>query len=206
MKVILLNGSPHEKGCTYTALCEVAKTLEENGVETDIVQLGKGPIQGCTACMSCRKTGRCVFEDGINELGEKVIEADGLVVGSPVYYAGIAGGLKAALDRLFYPRRGSFAGKLGAAVVSARRSGNVTAFDDINRFFGISSMPIVTSQYWNQVHGSTPEEVKQDLEGMQTMRTLGLNMAWLLHCIRLGAEGGAPLPRYEERIRTNFIR
>jgi multimeric flavodoxin WrbA len=206
MKVILLNGSPHEAGCTYTALCEVARTLEENGVGTEIVQLGKGPIRGCTACMACRKTGRCVFEDGINELGEKVMKADGLVIGSPVYYAGIAGGLKAALDRLFYPRSRSFAGKPGAAVVSARRSGNVTAFDDINRFFGISSMPIVTSQYWNQVHGSTPEEVRQDLEGMQTMRTLGLNMAWLLRCIALGAERGVALPRYEERVRTNFIR
>lgn len=206
MKVILLNGSPREEGCTYTALCEVARTLKENSVETKIVQLGKGPIRGCTACMACRKTGRCIFEDGINGLGEKVLQADGLVIGSPVYYGGIAGGLKAALDRLFYPKHGNFAGKVGAAVVCARRGGNVTAFDDINRFFSISSMPIVTSQYWNQVHGSTPEEVRQDLEGMQTMRTLGLNMAWLLRCIKLGAENGIALPQYEEWARTNFIR
>lgn len=206
MKVLLLNGSPREKGCTYTALSEVAKTLEENGVKTELLQLGKGPVQGCTACGSCRKTGECIFKDMANELGERLARADGLVIGSPVYYAGIAGSLKAFLDRLFYAKSGAFAGKPGAAVVSARRGGHVTAFDDINRFFSISSMPIVSSQYWNQVHGNTPEEVRQDLEGMQTMRTLGRNMAWLLACMQAGRDAGIAPPHQEERVRTNFIR
>lgn len=206
MKVILLNGSPHAAGCTYTALAQVAETLEENGVETQMVQLGKGPVQGCTACGSCRATGRCIFEDEVNQLGDQLAGAQGLVIGSPVYYAGIAGSLKAFLDRLFYARSGGFAGKLGAAVVSARRGGNVSAFDDINRFFTVSGMPVVSSQYWNQVHGTNPEEVRQDLEGMQTMRTLGRTMAWLLACIQAGEQAGIRLPQPEKRVRTNFIR
>ncbi len=206
MKVILLNGSPHEKGTTYAALTEVETTLQKNGIETELLHLGKGPIQGCTACRNCFKTGRCVFSDVVVDVGEKAREADGIIIGSPVYYAGMAGSLKAALDRLFYSNAGRFAGKLGAAVVCARRGGLVTAFDDINRYFTISHMPIVSSQYWNQVHGSNGEEAKQDLEGMQTMRTLGQNMAWLLRCMEAAKDAGVQPPTYETAQRTNFIR
>ena len=206
MKVILLNGSPHEKGCTYTALYETELILKENGAQTEIAQLPEGPIQGCIGCYSCRATARCVYEDGVNALGDKVAEADGLIVGSPVYYGGIAGSLKAALDRLFFSNSSRFAGKPAAAVVCARRGGLVTAFEDINRYFGISHMPVVTSQYWNQVHASIPQEVEKDEEGMQTLRTLARNMIWLIRCIQLGKEQRIPFPEHEKRLRTNFIR
>jgi len=206
MKVILLNGSPREKGCTYTALCEVERILKENGVKAEIVQLPKGPIQGCTGCYSCRTNARCVFDDEVNSIGDKVAEADGLIVGSPVYYGGMAGSLKAALDRLFFSGSSRFAGKPAAAVVCARRSGLVTAFEDINRYFGICNMPVVTSQYWNQVHASSPQEVEKDEEGLQTLRTLARNMVWLLRCIQLGKEQGIPFPEHEKRLRTNFTR
>ncbi|MCX7615413.1 MAG: flavodoxin family protein, partial [Clostridiales bacterium] len=187
MKVLIVNGSPHPKGCTYTALCEVKKELENAGIDTEILQIGGLPIRGCTACKSCRKggshAGKCVFDgDPVNEALEKATSADGFVFGSPVYYAGINGTLKSFLDRFFYA--GSvFENKPGAAVVSCRRGGEASAFDQINKFFTISNMPVVSSQYWNMVHGETPDEVREDLEGMQTMRTLGRNMAWLLRCI-----------------------
>ncbi len=206
MKVLLINGSPHENGCTYTALRETADTLEKQEIETEILQLGIKPMQGCTACGVCRQTGQCVFDDLVNEVAEKADSVDGLIVGSPVYYAAPSGQLCAFLDRLFYSAAARFAGKPAAAVVSCRRGGATAAFDRLNKYFAISSMPIVTSQYWNQVHGNTPEEVRQDLEGLQTMRTLGLNMAWLLKNIQAGREAGIPAPVYEDKIGTNFIR
>lgn len=206
MKVILVNGSPNAKGCTYTALNEVAKTLQKNGIETEIFQLGTKPISGCLACGKCFKTGKCVIDDCVNEFLDKVPEADGFIFGSPVHYAAASGQLTSFLHRVFYGKGGIFKGKVGAAVVSCRRGGAATAFDQINKYFTISGMPVVSSQYWNQVHGSTPEEVLQDGEGMQTMRTLGNNMAWLLKCIEAGREKGILVPEGEKPIRTDFIR
>ena len=205
-KVLLINGSPHPQGCTYTALQEVAKALTENGVEWELVQIGTQPVAGCIACRSCAKTGRCVFDDQVNALLPRLAEFDGLVVGSPVYYAGPSGQVCAFLDRLFYSSRGRMEGKLAAAVVSCRRGGASAAFDRLNKYFGISNMHVVGSQYWNQVHGNTPEEVRQDAEGLQTMRTLGQNMAWLLQNLAAGAAAGLPAPQYEAKVATNFIR
>ena len=205
-KVLLINGSPNKAGCTYTALLEVEKSLNKNGVETEIFQLGKGPVQGCTGCGGCGRNGKCVFDDGVNRLVERLDEFDGLVIGSPVYYASPNGALLAFLDRLFFAAGKKFAGKPGAAVVSCRRGGATAAFDALNKYFSISNMPIVTSQYWNQIHGNTPEEALQDTEGLQTMRTLGENMAWLIKCIQAGRIAGVPEPVYEKKQSTNFIR
>ncbi|MFA7637111.1 MAG: flavodoxin family protein [Monoglobales bacterium] len=206
MKVLLINGSPHKEGCTNEALCEVAKTLEKNGIETVTVHIGTKPIAGCIACGSCKKTGKCfVNDDKVNEIIDILPEIDGIVVGSPVYYAAPSGQICAFLDRLFFAGSG-FAGKVGAAVVSCRRGGATAAFDVLNKYFAISSMPIATSQYWNQVHGSTPEDVRKDEEGLQTMRTLGNNMAWMLKCFELGKKNGITIPEREKQIRTNFIR
>ena len=205
MKVILINGSPNEHGCTYTALSETAETLQKHGIDTEILYLGKKPVAGCIACGKCRETGKCVFDDKVNEVIDKLDSIDAIVVGSPVYYAGPSGQLTAFLDRLFYSGGGRMAGKLGASVVSCRRGGASAAFDRLNKYFTISSMPVVSSQYWNQVHGFTPEDVRKDGEGLQTMRTLGENMAWLLKCIEAGREKGISLPEYEERIATHFI-
>lgn len=205
-KVLLINGSPHEHGCTFTALSEVAGTLAENGVETEILYLGKKPIAGCIACRSCYQTGKCVFDDQVNEINARLDEFDAIVIGSPVYYAGPAGQLCAFLDRMFYSSRGRMAGKLAAAVVSCRRGGSTATFDRLNKYFTISNMHIVGSQYWNQVHGNTPEEVKQDLEGLQTMRTLGRNMAWMLKNIEAGKKNGVKAPEHEAKVNTNFIR
>ena len=206
MKVVLVNGSPNEKGCTYTALKEMADEFGRQGVETEIVHIGKAAIHGCIGCGYCRKAGRCVFDDAVNALAEKLVEADGLVFGSPVFYAGISGQLKSFMDRLFYSQGARLAGKPAAAVVSARRGGCATTFDDINRFFTINCMPVVSSQYWNQVHGNTPDEVRKDEEGLQTMRTLARNMAWLLKCMEAGRQAGVPQPEPEAPLRTNFIR
>lgn len=206
MKVLLVNGSAHAEGCTFTALKEVEKALNKNGIETEIFQLGTEPIAGCKGCGSCLKTGQCFIDDKVNEFLSKVDETDGFVFGSPVHFAAASGGLTSFLDRVFYGKKDRFAGKLGAAVVSCRRGGASAAFDQINKYFTISCMPIVSSQYWNQVHGNTPEEVKQDLEGMQTMRTLGNYMAWLLKCIEAGKKAGVPEPEREEKVITNFIR
>lgn len=208
MKVLLINGSPKEKGCTYTALCEVESELNKAGIETEIFHVGKQPIRGCNACGSCGRSGnsRCIFNDDTVNIGlEKAEMADGLIFGSPVHYAGATGMITSFLDRFFYAGR-SFAYKPGAAVVSCRRGGATAAFDQLNKYFTIASMPIVSSQYWNMVHGNTPEEVAQDLEGMQIMRTLGMNMAWLLKCIEAGKSAGVALPEKEKRIATNFIR
>jgi len=204
-KVLLINGSPHEFGCTYTALKEVADTLGKNGVESELLYLGKKPVAGCIACGKCAQTGRCVFDDAVNEVLEKLDEYGGIVVGSPVYYAGPAGQLCAFLDRLFYCSEDRMAGKLAASVVSCRRGGASAAFDRLNKYFGISNMHVVGSQYWNQVHGFTPDDVRRDEEGLQTMRTLAQNMAWLLKNMEAGREKGVPLPQYEERLRTHFI-
>ena len=204
MKVLLINGSPNERGCTYTALAEVSATLNKRGIGTEILYLGKKPIAGCIACGNCFKTHKCVFNDQVNEVSEKLDEYGGIIVGSPVYYAGPTGQLTAFLDRLFYWNEARMAGKL-AAVVSCRRGGASAAFDRLNKYFLISNMHVVGSQYWNQVHGFTPDDVRKDKEGLQTMRTLGENMAWLLKCIEAGKKEGIPFPEYEERVRTHFI-
>ncbi len=206
MKVLLINGSPNEYGCTYTALSEAAKSLNKNGIETEIYQIGKKAIAGCIDCGKCFETGKCVWNDDVNKLAERLDEFDGLIVGSPVYYAGPSGQITAFLDRLFYSAGRKLVKKPGAAVVSCRRGGATAAFDRLNKYFSINNMPIVTSQYWNQVHGNTPEQVMQDKEGLQTMRTLGENMAWLLKCIDAGRKAGVPEPQYEPQTMTNFIR
>lgn len=207
MKVLLINGSPKANGCTYTALTEVAKELENNGVETEIFHVGSKPIRGCMACGGCSKTdGLCVFDDDSVNIALKIAkDADGFVFGSPVHYASASGQITSFLDRFFYAGN-VFQYKPGAAIVSCRRGGSTAAFEQLNKYFTISNMPIVSSQYWNMVHGNTPEEVRQDLEGMQTMRTLGKNMAWLLNCIHAGKEAGVKLPEKETRAVTNFIR
>lgn len=207
MKALLINGSPNQHGCTYTALSEVEKTLNKHGVETEILYLGRKPIAGCIACGYCKKNDRCVFNDQVNEVLDKLDSIDAVVIGSPVYYASPAGQLIAFLDRLFYAKGGdAWAGKLGTGIVSCRRGGAASAFDVLNKYFTISNMPVVSSQYWNQVHGNTPEEVLADEEGMQIMRALGENMAWLLKCIDAGRKSGVAAPQYEPRIMTNFIR
>ncbi|MDD6643774.1 MAG: flavodoxin family protein [Firmicutes bacterium] len=206
MKVLLLNGSPNANGCTFTALSEVEKVLRNHDIETELFQIGKKPVAGCIACRKCKEGAPCIFDDGVNELAARLDEFDAIVVGAPVYYAGPAGQATAFLDRLFYSAGKKLKGKPGAAVVSCRRGGASAAFDRLNKYFSINSMPIVTSQYWNQVHGNTPEEVLQDKEGLQTMRTLGENMAWLLRCIEAGKAAGVPSPNYEAPLHTNFIR
>ncbi len=205
MKAILINGSPNEHGCTYTALKEVSDTLNKNNIDTEIFWIGKKTPSGCMACYKCWEIGRCVFDDAVNKLNARADEFDGIIIGSPVYYAAPAGGLLAFLDRLFFSSRGKWCKKFGAAVVSCRRGGASAAFDRLNKYFTIANMPVVSSQYWNQVHGNTPDEVKQDLEGLQTMRTLGENMAWLLKCVEAGRKAGVPEPNYEPVTLTNFI-
>ncbi len=206
MKVLLVNGSPNREGCTYTALKEVSKTLEENGIDTEIFQVGNKPIGGCIGCGSCKKTGECFMEEGVNEFVEKAKEADGFVFGSPVYYAAASGSITSFLDRAFYSGGKYMAFKPGAVICSARRAGTTSTLDQLSKYLTICNMPVVSSQYWNMVHGNTPEEVKKDLEGMQTMRVLGRNMAWLIKCIELGKNNNILKPELEERERTNFIR
>ena len=207
MKVLLVNGSPRAKGCTYTALTEVAKALESDGIETEIFQVGAKPVRDCIACMKCRELKRCVFDDdAANALIEKAKSADGFVFGSPVYYAHPSGILLSVLDRAFYAGGYAFAGKPGASVVSARRGGTAASFDVVNKYFGICQMPVVSSSYWNMVYGKTPDEVRQDEEGMQTMRNLARNMAYMLKCIAAGREKGILPPENNVSVRTNFIR
>lgn len=203
MKALLINGSPHERGCTYTALSELARMLEAEGIETEIVQAGARTTHGCIACGKCRETGKCVFDDVVNETASKLAEANALVIGAPVYYASPAGGAISFMDRLFYSTCIDMTMKVGAAVVSCRRGGNTASFDVLNKYFTIAGMPIASSQYWNMVYGNTPEEVRKDLEGLQTMRTLGRNMAFLMKSIALGkAQYG--LPEKEKSIVTSF--
>lgn len=202
MKVLLINGSPHKEGCTFTALSEIKDQLEKEGIDSEIFWIGNKPVRGCIACGRCGTLEKCAFDDDVaNEIVEKMLESDGLIIGSPVYYAGPNGALCAILDRVFYSASSKFAFKPGASVVSCRRGGSTASFDRLNKYFTISNMPIVASKYWNMVHGNTPEEVKQDLEGLHTMRTLARNMAWLLKSIE-----GNDLPEQEEKVFTNFIR
>jgi multimeric flavodoxin WrbA len=210
MKVLLVNGSPHEKGCTYTALEEVAKTLNAGGIETEIFQIGIKPLSGCIACKNCQKTGRCIVSDRVNEFLDIAGDADGFIFGSPVHYASAGGAITSFMDRAFYTDLCSgkqvFYLKPAAAIVSARRAGTTATFDQLNKYFTLSEMPVISSRYWNMVHGSTPEDLKKDLEGLQIMRILGRNMAWFLKCKEAGIKAGVPFPEREERIATNFIR
>ena len=206
MKVLMLNGSPRTKGNTFIALEEMKKVFEVEGVEAEIVQVGNKDVRGCIACRRCVELGKCVFDDVVNEMATKFEAADGLVIASPVYYASANATLIACLDRLFYSSHFDKTMKVGASVACARRGGCSATFDELNKYFTINCMPVVSSQYWNQVHGNTPEEVKQDLEGMQTMRTLGNNMAWLLKCIAAGKAAGVDFPEREPAQKTNFIR
>ncbi|MGN0018080.1 MAG: flavodoxin family protein [Candidatus Gastranaerophilaceae bacterium] len=208
MKVLLINGSANIKGCTYTALCEVEKGLNQQHIDTEIISLGNKPIRDCMGCQTCRKNGgKCIFEDDmINEITEKAKNADGFVFGSPVYYAHPSGRLLSAMDRMFYSNSQAFKFKPAAAIVSARRAGTTASLDAIQKHFTINCMPIISSNYWNMVHGNTPEEVLQDKEGLQIMRTLGQNMAWILKCIELGKKYDINKPNIEDKIHTNFIR
>ena len=205
-KVLLINGSPNEQGNTWTALNEVAGALEKHGVETELLYLGKQPIAGCIACYKCVKAGKCVFDDQVNQVIEKLDSYDGLIIGSPVYFAGPNGHLCAFLDRLFWAGGKRLAGKLAAAVVCCRRGGASAALDRLNRYLTYSNMYVVGSSYWNLVHGMKPGEAKEDLEGMQTMRTLGENMAWMLKNMEAGKKESVPGPEYERKVFTNFIR
>ena len=203
-KVLLINGSPHAAGCTYTALRECADTLEACGVQTELLHIGTKDIRGCIACGKCGRMGRCVFDDAVNEAAEKLAAADGLIVGSPVYYASANATLTAFLDRLFYSSSFDKRMKVGAAVVSCRRGGASATFDQLNKYFTIAGMPVASSQYWNSVHGFTADDVRRDLEGLQTMRTLARNMAFLIKSIRLGREAFG-LPETETHVFTSFM-
>lgn len=211
MKVLLVNGGPHKEGCTYTALTEVEKTLNEEGIETEIFWVGNKPIGGCIACKTCAKIGKCVFDDVVNQFVEKSKDADGFIFGSPVHYAGATGAITSFMDRVFYSasqggKADIFLFKPAATVISARRAGTTATYDQLNKYFGINQMPIISSRYWNMVHGATPEDVKKDEEGMQIMRILGRNMAYYLKCIEAGKEKGIELPKQEKINFTNFIR
>lgn len=211
MKVLFINGSPHKNGCTYTALSEVEKTLNSEGIETEIYWIGNKPIGGCIGCYQCVKRKKCVFSDIVNEFTSKAAEYDGFIFGSPVYYSGMNGNLMSFMDRVFYSASAQdphpFRLKPAAAVVSARRAGTTSALDQMNKYFLHQQMPIVSSRYWNMVHGNTPDEVCQDEEGLQIMRYLGRNMAWMLKLIESGRQNGILPPEQEERrLATNFIK
>ena len=209
MKALLLNGSPHEHGCTYTALCEVASALAKEGVDSEILWIGADPVQSCIGCGACvANNSRCVFgEDRVNEALEKMASCDALIVGSPVHYAAASGAITAFLGRMFYAGGRTMRHKVGAALVSARRGGTTAALDQLQKFFIIAGMPLAPSQYWPMVHGNTPEEVRKDEEGLQTMRTTGRNVAWMVKSFALARENGVLPPAPETpRKRTNFIR
>lgn len=209
MQVLLFNASPHRDGATYTALTEIEKELNLTGIDTKILQVGCKPISGCMACRKCKETGRCVFgdNDGLNEIMDLCEQADGFVFGSPVYYASANGTLVSLMDRMFYSRSKALAHKPAAAVACARRGGTSATLDVINKYFTINQMPVVSSTYWNMVHSNGgAAEVRQDLEGMQTMRNIGKNMAWLLRCIEAGKQAGIAIPTADSGAMTNFIR
>ena len=209
MQVVLVNGSPNEKGCTYTGLMEVAETLQKEGIATEIFQVGKEPVSGCTACMVCRDSGsgRCVIPDRVNDFLELAEKADGFVFGSPVHFAAASGAITSFMDRVFYSSRSdTFYLKPAAAIVSARRGGTTTAFDQVTRYFLYKEMPVIPSTYWNMIHGRKPEDVKQDMEGLQTLRIMARNMAWFLRCKEAAATAGVAFPKPEQRVQTNFIR
>ena len=206
MRILILNGSPKKDGNTAIALHEMEKVFAEEGIETEIVQVGSKPIRGCIACGQCFEKGRCVFDDLVNQTAEKFKECDGLVVGSPVYYASANATLVAFLTRLFYSTHFDKTMKVGAAVAVARRGGTTAALDGINKYFGIAQMPVAGSTYWNMVHGLYGEEASQDEEGMQTMRNLARNMIWMMRCFKLGRESGILYPETETNACTNFIK
>lgn len=211
MKVLLFNGSPHKDGCVFTALNEIKKTLQEEGIESEIYHIGTKTISGCRACRACAKLGKCVIDDGVNEFLEYAKDFDGFILGSPVYYAAAAGGAIAFLNRVFFTafmsgRGDIFLHKPGAAVVSARRAGTTATLDQLNKYFTISQMPIISGRYWNMIHGNTPEEVIQDKEGMQNMRIVARNMAWHLKCREAAEKAGIKPPESEKTLYTNFIR
>lgn len=210
MNVLLVNGSPHEKGCTYTALIEVAQTLNEEGIATEIFWIGTKPLAGCIACKTCAKTGHCAFSDRVNEFLDIAKDADGFVFGSPVHYGSAGGAMTSFMDRVFYTDRCSgsqiFYLKPAAGIISARRAGTTATFDQLNKYFTLSEMSVISSRYWNMVHGAKPEDVEKDLEGLQAMRILARNMAWFLKCKEAGVKAGVPFPEREETIYTNFIR
>ena len=211
MKVLLFNGSPHKNGCTYTALEEISKTLTEEGIESEIYQIGIKSLTPCRGCFACAKIGRCVInDDDVNNFVEKCKEFDGFVFGSPVHYGSADGGITAFLDRAFFVNftggKKVFEHKPGAAIVSARRAGTTAALDQLNKYFAITEMPMISGRYWNMVHGHTPDDVKQDLEGMQNMRILARNMAWFLKLKEAGQNAGITMPKQEEIVHTNFIR
>lgn len=210
MKVLLINGSPHKNGCTFTALEEIAKTLKEEGIGSEIYQVGTD-VEACRACYACAKLGRCVINDRVNDFVDYAKDFDGFIIGSPVHYASACGGVTAFMDRAFFScskagKIETFLHKPGAAIASARRAGTTATLDQLNKYFTITQMPIISGRYWNMVHGATPEQVKQDLEGMQNMRILARNMAWHLKCKEAGEKMGVPMPKEEEITFTNFIR
>ena len=207
MKVLMINGSPRPNGNTSLALREMESVFKAESIETETIQIGNKPIRGCIACGKCAETGHCIFtDDPVNEGIDLLRAADGLVVGAPVYYAGPNATLCAFLDRVFFMKAAPYAYKPACAVVSCRRGGATASFDRLNKYFTIARMPVVSSQYWNEIHGNTAEEARQDLEGLQTMRTLGANMAWMLKCFAAGREKGILPPEREPGIYTNFIR
>lgn len=207
MKVLLVNGSPHAHGCTRAALDEVAKELAAQGVDSEVFWIGTEPLAGCIGCCACRATDKgCFRNDIVNEFGARAAEADGFVFGSPVHWASASGALTSFMDRLFFSAGGAMRGKPGACVVSARRGGTTAALDQLNKYFYICGMPVVPSQYWAMVHGAKPEDVAQDLEGLQTMRSLARYMAWMLKCFAAGKAAGHDVPALEPCTRTNFIR
>lgn len=206
LKALLINGSPRAKGCTYTALTELKNTLEAEGIEVELLHVGNKDIRGCIGCRKCRETGRCVFDDIVNEVATKLREADAFVIGAPVYFSSPAGGAISFMDRLFYSTfRDDKTMKVGAAVVTCRRGGNTASFDVLNKYFTINGMPVASSQYWNMVYGGSAEEVAKDAEGLQTMRTLGRNMAFMMKSFRLGREKFG-LPQKEPPVFTNFCK
>ncbi len=211
MKVLLVNGSPHKNGSTNRALEEVATTLNKNGIETEIFRIGNRVLSGCIACKTCVKTGKCVFDDSVNKCREKALEADGFIFGSPVHYAAASGSMTAFMDRLFYSefcgnQNKAFYLKPAAAVVVARRAGTTSTYDQLNKYFGLHEMPIISSRYWNLVYGASAEQVEKDTEGMYTMRVLGENMAYFLRCKEAADKLGVKLPEREQPIFMNFIR
>ncbi|MDE5618846.1 MAG: flavodoxin family protein [Clostridia bacterium] len=207
MKVLLFNGSPRAGGCTFTALKEIEKILNSENIETEILQIGNKPVQDCIGCGGCAGKGKCVFAgDNINDWIEKAATADGYIFGTPVYYAHPSGRILSAMDRMFYAAGAHFAHKPAAVIASARRGGTTATLDTITKHLTISQMPVISSTYWNMVHGNTPQETVQDLEGMQTMRNLARNMAWILKCIEAGKKFGITAPKAERNARTNFIR
>ncbi len=206
MKVLLLNGSPRAEGCTFTALSVIAETLNAEGVETEIFQIGNKPVQDCIACGGCKGKGLCVFDDVVNEFIKKSAKADGFVFGTPVYYAHPTGRVLSALDRIFYAGKENFRHKPCAVIASARRAGTTLSLNVMEKYAGITEMPIISSTYWNMAHGNTPEQVLKDEEGMQSMRNIAKNTAWILKCIEAGEKAGITAPENRKDIRTNFIR